>query len=331
MRTNNRRMTLEEFPGYVIEENGNIYSNYSSRYLKHSIGNSGYPQTRLKRKSGETLTIGIHRLLCLCFKPPQSDPKGLYVNHLDGDKSNYSLVNLEWSTPLENVEHAGREGLTDKCKPVSLVRLDTWEVVNYPSIIKCARALGLSKDAVSYRVNCVPGKFPDEPFVILYQSKLEDFLKKVNKENPDIDHNGINKPVSVRNLLTGEIKNFPKITDLASHLKIPLSTASSWLRIKGQPVLPGLLQFKLKNDKEPWRHVDDPYLELIKVFKRKVIFVKGLKGDTRIFTSGIECAKEMGITPTALSYRLKSDGKVVFSDGYLYAYYEVAKQNCLIE
>lgn len=331
MHTNDRTIVLEDFPGYHVSESGSVYSEHSSRYLSPWFGNAGYLQVRLKHRNGHTVTLGIHRLLCLCFKPPKDDPKDLFVNHLDGNKINNKLNNLEWVTPLENVEHAGREGLTEKCKPVSLIKIDSWEIVNYPSIVKCARALGVSKDMVSLRVNNPPARFFNEPFVIVYQSVLDDFLKNVNNENPVIDNNGLEKPVSVRKLLTGEELHFHRITDLANHLKIPLSTASSWLRMPNQPVLPGLMQFKLKSDKQPWRLVEDPYLELIQVFKRKVVVVKSLNGQSTVFTSAIECAKRMGLSPTALSYRLKSNGSVFFSDGYSYAYYEIAKQNCLIE
>ena len=41
----------------------------------------------------------------------------LTVNHLDGEKWNYELANLEWSTQQENVDHAFSTGLM-KNKPV---------------------------------------------------------------------------------------------------------------------------------------------------------------------------------------------------------------------
>lgn len=51
----------------------------------------------------------LHRLMAECFIPnPENKP---VVNHIDGDKSNYRLDNLEWATHGENQLHAYRVGL----------------------------------------------------------------------------------------------------------------------------------------------------------------------------------------------------------------------------
>jgi len=52
----------------------------------------------------------IHRLLCKAFI---SNPENkAHVNHIDGNKINNNLSNLEWSTEKENSQHAVRTGLT---------------------------------------------------------------------------------------------------------------------------------------------------------------------------------------------------------------------------
>ena len=51
----------------------------------------------------------MHRLLMQTFVPnPQNKA---HVNHIDGDKSNNDLANLEWATEKENEQHAVRTGL----------------------------------------------------------------------------------------------------------------------------------------------------------------------------------------------------------------------------
>jgi len=45
----------------------------------------------------------IHRLICMAFKPLNSY-ENLYVNHIDGNKSNNKIENLEWVSPSQNVK-----------------------------------------------------------------------------------------------------------------------------------------------------------------------------------------------------------------------------------
>lgn len=69
----------------------------------------GYPKVDLSDTEGKRRSIPVHRLVCAAF---YSNPEGKKcVNHIDGDKQNNHVDNLEWATHSENELHAYRTGL----------------------------------------------------------------------------------------------------------------------------------------------------------------------------------------------------------------------------
>ena len=68
---------------------------------------SGYIYVRVNKDK-----YALHRLIAFTFlKNPENKE---YVNHIDGNKTNNSLANVEWNTPRENNLHSHKTGLT-KC------------------------------------------------------------------------------------------------------------------------------------------------------------------------------------------------------------------------
>lgn len=80
----------------------------SGRILK-SFANSGYFFVGLYVNSKQK-HIGVHRLVAEAFIPNPDNKSE--VNHINGNKHDNRIVNLEWVTPSENMQHAWRTGLT---------------------------------------------------------------------------------------------------------------------------------------------------------------------------------------------------------------------------
>lgn len=116
-----REQIIPDFPEYKINEKGEVFSKY--KYKTSIVTDDWRPVKQvLDKKVGYFLVTlvnaktkvrknkFIHRLLAQAFIPnPLTKPQ---VNHIDGNKQNNQLVNLEWATSKENSQHAVDLGLT---------------------------------------------------------------------------------------------------------------------------------------------------------------------------------------------------------------------------
>ena len=88
----------------LVARTGAGKGTYPGKVLKQFPKGCGYPSVRIKER-----WRAVHRLVMAAFRGPC--PVGMEVNHIDGDKSNNDVSNLEYVTPSENHRHAYRIGL----------------------------------------------------------------------------------------------------------------------------------------------------------------------------------------------------------------------------
>ncbi len=102
---------------YLIYEDGRVFSCKSNRFLKPLKGSKGYLYIDIRKYSDrksdcDAICPRIHRLVAMAFIPnPDNLPQ---VNHIDGNKENNHVDNLEWCTNLYNTIEAVRLGLKPK-------------------------------------------------------------------------------------------------------------------------------------------------------------------------------------------------------------------------
>lgn len=107
----------KDIPGYIgkyqVSNLGNVRSlNYHSTgkisLLKFAADKKGYFRCALSKKN-KLVTYKVHRLVAGAFLP---NPKELpQVNHIDGNKQNNNVSNLEWIDNSGNQSHAWKNGL----------------------------------------------------------------------------------------------------------------------------------------------------------------------------------------------------------------------------
>lgn len=89
---------------YLITSGGNVISRQNNNILVPRLNPNGYLIVTLSYKQ-----LSIHRLVAKHFLPNPYNHD--YVNHLDGDKQNNNVTNLEWCTAERNANHALEIGL----------------------------------------------------------------------------------------------------------------------------------------------------------------------------------------------------------------------------
>ncbi|MCM3314862.1 NUMOD4 motif-containing HNH endonuclease [Psychrobacillus sp. MER TA 17] len=100
---------IEGFPNYSVSNLGGIRNDKFNRVL-NPFDAGGYEHVSLwadNKRSDKK----VHRLVAIAFLENRENK--LEVNHIDGDKKNNSVSNLEWATRLENMRHAKITGLRD--------------------------------------------------------------------------------------------------------------------------------------------------------------------------------------------------------------------------
>ena len=94
--------TIKGFENYKVSNTGKVYSLAKNEVMKPWIINSGYQVISLFDR-GVRKHMLVHRLVALNFiDNPLNKPQ---VNHIDGDKLNNNVDNLEWTTASENINH----------------------------------------------------------------------------------------------------------------------------------------------------------------------------------------------------------------------------------
>lgn len=116
---------IENFSKYQVSNLGNVKS--KDRYtkakddeiihrkeflLKEFINKKGYKQVTLYDDNGKPKTMRVHKLVALAFIENKNNlPQ---INHIDGNKLNNEVSNLEWISNYDNMQHAIKNGLIDQ-------------------------------------------------------------------------------------------------------------------------------------------------------------------------------------------------------------------------
>lgn len=91
-----------------IRSKGGRAGNYIARELKQKKNRDGYLYFRLNNEISKQRLFSAHRAVAITFIPNLENKS--QVNHIDFDRHNNHVSNLEWVTPKENAAHKFASG-----------------------------------------------------------------------------------------------------------------------------------------------------------------------------------------------------------------------------
>lgn len=187
---------VEGYKGYYVSNFGRVYSTKKSKNnpfgelfeLNYRFSNRYYLQVYLFN-NGKLKCFNVHRLVAEAFisKPQDCDTVLYEVNHIDENKLNNSVDNLEWVTKSYNQRYSNGKCVVgfklDELKNYTLVK-DASTII-FSQSLKDLEKLGYNKNRISYCLNklkCAYGFIwlPLKKDYYKYASKFKEHFKNDN-------------------------------------------------------------------------------------------------------------------------------------------------------
>lgn len=154
-----------------------VYSKRNEKYLKLNRNKGGYLRVSLyKNKKGRTFKL--HRLVWMTLKG--EIPQGLEINHIDENKENNSIENLELVTHKENNNYGTHNARSAKARsiPIVAIKKDLSEILHYPSAKEAERdkEKGFHNSNIS---QCCLNKLKShKDFIWFFKSDFEEYMNR---------------------------------------------------------------------------------------------------------------------------------------------------------
>lgn len=138
---------------YQVSSYGNVRSlKYDKCRILKPFNCGGYYNVDLCKNCVEDYRR-IHRLVAEAFIENDDKNNKTYINHIDGNKHNNHISNLEWCTASYNTKHAYDTGLaprhaTEQNQPYQIRIKEIVSNKEYFSIRECVRQLKINRDTI---------------------------------------------------------------------------------------------------------------------------------------------------------------------------------------
>lgn len=148
--------TIEEATNYEISNLGNVRNTKSGQILNPGVSGNGYKQVSLRMKDSNKFEKRyVHRLVATYWlKNPENKRE---VNHINLDRTDNRVENLEWITSSDNQKHKYENGnYKTSNRRIAQLDLEGNFIREFPSVIEAARTLGVQRQGIDLVCRKVP-------------------------------------------------------------------------------------------------------------------------------------------------------------------------------
>lgn len=258
---------------YEIDEQGQIYSHKTNKFLTGYVDNTGYI-TVLLTVDGKKKNYLVHRLVAQTFIPNKDNLP--IVNHKDGNKLNNSVDNLEWVTQSQNRTHAIQTKISDLAygkrnkSQIDINDIDNWKQYKDTNYY-------ISKDGQVWnsKTKILLKQTPNQSGYIRYTLRIDN--KNVSKQA----HILVMEVWGDKEIVSGQVIN----------------------HIDGNKTNNNLSNLEIVSKQENMLHACYVLNKNVKPIIQKI------ENKEIRYSSLSEAAKALGVTPSAISYAIKHNSK----------------------
>ena len=290
------------FPRYGINDTGDVKRLKTGRIISPRIGPYGYPVVGVyDPDKGKHRDVCTHILLAHAFIPNSKPEEQPFVNHIDGNKKNLKIKNLEWVSSSRNNRHAVESRLRKDNKPVIVLDVVSGKTELYDSLVSAFTGIGMAG------VKPIHTYVDGVPIRNLFKGRYR--LKLVSDCNDwaEADYVVTKKtssrkgPYETKNTTTGEICVHETIHRVVEYTGVSLDRVSHALRA-GPDVLYGSYLFR-KKSQNPW----PVCVREVRYSKPRTIVSRCLDTEeTKTFSSLRATLGHYGLDKRTLQNRLKT-------------------------
>lgn len=291
------------FPRFIINQKGDVKSRGTGRILRKAIGPYGYPYVNIyDPDKGRWRSVSVHILIAKTFIPNNHPGTKCYVNHKNGNKLDYRISNLEWSTSSENNLHAVRNDLRHDNEPCKVRDVVTGEITTHASIGEGLRSIGMkSKSKKLVRHNGkrnIPVLFKGRYEIKLINDVTDWFHSEISMVPPDQMHG----PYESLNVSTGVRHVGEFISSMSRLTGVPKDRIVTVLRSKEPKMVDGFY-FRVRS-KDPW---PESFSEIVFHEPRRIEAENLISGEILRFSSIRQATRKIGLDKRTLKEKLKNN------------------------